>query len=159
FLKRQVLAVLRPLVLGAGGDDFGLSTHEGDKAAFAAVHDDLATLPFLSPLRLVMVEGADTFVSRHRAHLGKYVNQPAATGVLVLEVKSWPATTRLAKLVASEATLSCKAPPAYKLPAWCIQWAASKHGKQLAQAAANLLVDLIGTDMGQLDQELTKLAI
>jgi DNA polymerase-3 subunit delta len=159
FLKRQVLAVLRPLVLGAAGDDFGLSSHEGDKAAFAAVHDDLATLPFLSPLRLVVVEGADPFVTRHRAHLEKYVSQPSPTGVLVLEVKSWPATTRLAKLVAAEATVACKAPAAYKLPAWCVQWAAARHGKQLTQPAATLLVDLVGADMGQLDQELTKLAV
>src|SRR5262249_15441387 len=35
------------------------------------------------------------------------------------------------------------------------------HGmpKQLTQAGARLLVDLVGTEMGQLDQELTKLAV
>src|SRR5262249_1904879 len=53
----------------------------------------------------------------------------------------------------------CKAPPAYKLPAWCIQWAAAEHGKELTGPAAELLVNLIGADMGQLDQELTKLAL
>ena len=159
FLKRQALSVLRGLVLGPEGSDFGLSSHDGDRATFAAVHDELATLPFLAPRRLVVVSGADPFVTRYRPALEKYVAQPAPTGVLVLDVKSWPATTRLAKLVPAEATLSCKAPPASRVPPWCVKWAAERHGKQLAQTAAGLLVDLVGPDMGQLDQELTKLAV
>jgi DNA polymerase-3 subunit delta len=159
FLKRQVLAALRRLVLGEGEDsDFGLGVHAGDKATFAAVRDDLDTLPFLSPRRLVVVEGADPFVSRYRALLEKYVAKPSSAGVLVLDVKTWPANTRLAKLLAGDGTLVCKALPAYKLPDWCIEWAA-RHGKQLGAAAARLLVDLVGGDMGQLDQELAKLAV
>lgn len=159
FLKRQVLAVLKTVVLGGADDSFGLSTHAGDKAAFADVHDDLDTLPFLSPRRLVVVDNADPFVTRSRAALEKYVGQPSATGVLVLDVKSWPATTRLAKLVPDAMTITCKAPPAHRLPPWCVQWVADRHGKQLAAPAAQLLLELVGADMGQLDQELTKLAI
>jgi DNA polymerase-3 subunit delta len=159
FLKRRVLAALRTLVLGAGGDEFGLSHHDGDKATFAAVHDELATLPFLNARRLVVVDSADGFVSRYRPSLEKYLSEPAATGVLVLDVKSWPATTRLSKLIDASATLACKAPPAYKLPAWCSQWAKAAHGKQLTGPAAELLVQLVGADMGQLDQELAKLAV
>jgi DNA polymerase-3 subunit delta len=159
FLKRQVLAAVREIVLGPGDDAFGLSTHPGDKAAFAAVRDELDTVPFLSPRRLVVVEDADPFVTRHRAALEKYAAEPVATGVLVLDVKSWPANTRLAKLVNTSATITCKAPAAYKLPEWCVQWAAGRHGKQLSASAARLLVDLVGAEMGQLDQELTKLAI
>jgi DNA polymerase-3 subunit delta len=159
FLKRRVLALLRSQVLGPAGDDFGLSTHDGDRAAFAAVHDELETLPFLSPRRLVVVENADPFVTRHRASLEKYVAGPAASGVLVLDVKSWPATTRLAKLIDADASISCKALPAYRLPPWCVAWAASRYGKKLAAPAASLLVDLTGPDMGQLDQELAKLAV
>src|SRR5262249_11216119 len=115
--------------------------------------------PFLSACRLVVVENADPFVSQFRTQLEKYVAAPAATGVLVLDVKSWPANTRLAKLLSDEATIVCKAPAAHRLPVWCAQWAASCHGKQLSAEAAKLLVDLTGTDMGQLERELAKLAI
>src|SRR5205823_14284817 len=59
----------------------------------------------------------------------------------------------------SAATITCKAQSQYKLPEWCVQWAARRHAKQLTMNAARMLVDLIGADMGQLDQELTKLAI
>ncbi|HLN28424.1 MAG TPA: DNA polymerase III subunit delta [Gemmataceae bacterium] len=160
FLKRQVLVSLRQLILGTGDDAFGLSTIAGDKADFAAVHDELQTLPFLGSdsRRLVVIEDADPFVTKYRTALEKYATEPAA-GVLVLDVKSWPATTRLAKLVPADATIVCKAPPPYKLADWCVRWATARHGKKLAQDAARLLVDLIGSEMGQLDQELDKLAV
>src|SRR5262249_37369464 len=103
FLKRQALGAIRALVLGSDGDEFGLSTHDGDRAAFDAVHDELLTLPFLAGRRLVVVANADPFVTRSRTGLEKYVPQPSPTGVLVLEVRSWPATTRLAKLIEADA--------------------------------------------------------
>ncbi len=159
FLKRQVLLGLRALVFGPQGNEFGFSTQAGDKATFASVRDELETVPFLSPRRLVVVENADPFVTRYRAALEKYQEQPAQTGVLVLEVKSFPATTRLAKMVGTAGNIECKAPPAYRLWQWCITWAASRHGKGLTEPAARLLVDLVGTEMGVLDQELAKLAI
>jgi DNA polymerase III subunit delta len=159
FLKRQVLAALQALVLGQPGESLGLSAHAGDKATFAAVHDELQTLPFLGPRRLVVVDTADPFVTRHRAALEKYVANPAPHGVLVLDVKSWPANTRLAKLLDGPGTISCKAPAGQRLTEWCVKRMASAHGKQLSAPAAGMLVDLVGPDMGQLDQELAKLAV
>lgn len=158
FIKRQVLRALRRRVLESETDSFGLSTYAGDKAVFAEVHDELATLPFLGPRRLVVIEDADPFVTRARGALEKYVAAPAS-GVLVLDVKTWTATTRLAKLLAGDATITCKALPSYKIGEWLTSWARTHHGKQLPVAAANLLLELVGPDMGLLDQELTKLAV
>jgi DNA polymerase-3 subunit delta len=159
FLKRQVIAALRKLVFETNENEFGLSAHAGDKADFAAVRDELETVPFLSPRRMVVVENADPFVTRYRAALEKYLSQRAANGILVLDVKSWPSNTKLYKMVDSAGAISCKAPPPYKLPDWCMGRARSHHGKELPPAAARLLVDLVGPEMGILDQELTKLAI
>jgi DNA polymerase-3 subunit delta len=159
FLKRQVLRALRTLVVGPDADDVAISTHPGDKATFAAVHDEWETVPFFNPRRLVIVENADPFVTRYRANLEKAVGNLPDRGTLVLDVKTWPATTRLAKLVEPSATITCKAPAAYRMPAWCVQWALAQHGKQLSAQAASLLVDLVGPEMGLLHQELLKLAI
>ncbi len=159
FLKRRVLAALKSLVLGAEDNDFGVSNRDGDKAVWAEIHDELETLPFLSPRRLVMVDRADPFVSRERARLEKYFAEPSKTGVLVLDVQAWPATTKLAKALPDAATIVCKAPAAAKLPEWCAEWCGPRHGKPMSAAAARMLVDLVGTDMGLLDQEMAKLAI
>jgi DNA polymerase-3 subunit delta len=159
FLKRQVLATIRSFVLPEDDDAYGLSRHPGDKADFATVHDELAAVPLYGGQRLVIVENADPFVTRHRALLEKAIGHLPSSGVLVLEVKSWPSNTRLAKVVDEAATIICKAPAAYRLPAWCEKWCSARYGKQVPSAAASLLVDLVGADMGLLDQELCKLSI
>lgn len=159
FLKSQVFAVLKGWVLQGGDEAFGLSSYPGDKVEFATINDELATVPFLGSSRLVRVEQADPFVTKYRQALEKYVTSPAAKGILVLEVKSWPANTKLYKMVPADGVIECKAPAAFRVAAWCVDWAADHHGKKLSQPAAQLLATLIGPELGQLDQELTKLSI
>jgi DNA polymerase-3 subunit delta len=158
FLKRHAEAAIRRLVIGDDAADLALSVYPGDRATFSAVHNDLTTLPFLSARRLVVVQDAEPFVTNERDRLEKYLAAPSAVGVLVLEVKSWPANTRLARALSDAGSISCKAPPSQRLPEWCQVWAQQRHGKELPAAAARLLVDLVGADMGLLDMELAKLA-
>jgi DNA polymerase-3 subunit delta len=160
FLRRQVLTAIRRLALGDSADEFGLSVHSGDTATFAAVLDEVRTLALFGDRRLVIVESADEFVKNHRPALEKAVGTlEADANVLVLDVKSWPSTTRLSKMVGPTATIDCKAPQPWRMPQWCVAWAASAQKKKLAPAAASLLVDLIGPDMALLDQEILKLAV
>jgi DNA polymerase III subunit delta len=159
FLKRQVLLTLRQRALGDVGDDQAVSTYAGDKATFAEVFDELETVPFFYPRRLVLVENADAFVTKWRGELEKKIAHLPTTGTLMLDVKTWQATTKLAKLVDGSATIVCKALPTQRLAQWCGEWCVARYGKQIPAQAAVLLVDLIGTEMGQLDQELLKLSI
>jgi DNA polymerase-3 subunit delta len=159
FLKRQVLLALRTRALGEEVDDSAISVYAGDTATFAAVFDELQTAPFFYPRRLVVIENADPFVTNFRGILEKKVADLPATGILVLDVKTWAANTKLYKLVGDESAISCKAPAAYKLPQWCITWCKTHHNKELAVPAASLLVDLVGPEMGLLAQELEKLAV
>jgi DNA polymerase III subunit delta len=158
FLKRQVIAALRKWLLGEGDTEFAFSALPGDRASWSAVRSELETLPFLSERRLIVIDQADPFVTQHRAELEKYLAAPARTGVLALEVKTWPANTRLAKLVNSDATIICKTPPANRLPEWCARWCEAQYGSTIAAPAAQLLVEFIGQEMGLLDQELAKLS-
>jgi DNA polymerase-3 subunit delta len=160
FLRRRVLDALKQRILGKDDNAaFGFSAFPGDKAVWFSILDELQTLPFLSQRRMVSIESADTFITAHRAQLEKYVQSPPAGGVLVLEVRSWPATTRLYRLLDGPASLSCKSLTGGKLSEWCRRWSSAQHGKQLTTSAAQLLVDLVGPEMGLLDQELAKLAV
>ncbi len=62
-------------------------------------------------------------------------------------------------MIDSAGTIVCKAPASWKMSDWCVKWCADQHQKQLPSPAASLLVDLVGPDMGLLDQELLKLSI
>lgn len=161
FLKRQVLIRLRQAVLGGGEGDFSLSTFEGPEALFRNVMDELSTLAmFGSGKHLVIVDEADDFVTRYRSELESYVAQPKPRAVLVLEVESWPSNTRLYKAVAETGlSIQCAAPPARQLARWLVGWAMQAHGAQLATPAAEMLVEMIGPELGLLDQELAKLAL
>ena len=87
---------------GLSGDEdreAAISRFSGPVAPLADVLDEVCTLPFFSRRRLVIVEEADPFVSKHRKDLEAYVANPSESGILLLQVKQWPATTKLAKLV------------------------------------------------------------
>jgi DNA polymerase-3 subunit delta len=159
FLKRQVIRALRQRALGDEADEQSISTYLGDKAIFAEVFDELDTVPFFDPKRVVIVENADPFVTKYRGELEKKLSHLPATGLLILDVKTWAASTRLAKMIDNAATIACKAPKSHELPRWCSDWCASHYQKQLAPDAAKLLTEFVEPEMGLLDQELLKLSI
>jgi DNA polymerase III subunit delta len=159
FLKRQVLKKLRRCLFGADAGDAPVSVVAGDKATFADVFDEVESVGLFTSRRLVVVDNADPFVSKHRPQLEAKLGKLSAAGVLVLDVKTWAGNTRLAKMVPASMTIVCKGLPVFRLADWCVKWALSQQQKQLSAPAASHLVDLIGPDMGLLDQEILKLAI
>lgn len=159
FLKRHVARRIRAKLLGDDADEQSVSVYPGDKADFANVFDELSTVAFFHPRRVVLIDAADPFVTKYRSLLEKRVNEMPSTGCLILDVKTWAANTKLAKMVDASAAISCKAPASYRAPQWCSDWATSQYQKNLPAPAASLLVDLVGADMGLLDQELLKLSI
>ncbi len=161
FLKRQVLTRLREQAAGEDQADFSLSTFDGRTTELRDVIDELATVAmFGGGKRVVVVEEADQFVSRYRSELEDYVARPKPTGILILEVKSWPANTRLYKAVAGDGLqVDCSALPPARLTRWLTAWANQTHDVQLTKSAAELLVETVGPELGLLDQELAKLAL
>lgn len=160
FLKRQAIVRLRDAVLGGNEGDFSLSTFQGPSTELADILEELATLAMFGSRRLVIVEEADDFVSRFRSELEDYVARPKAAAVLLLDVKSWPANTRLFKAVAAAGLqIECSAPPAAKLARWLVAWAKKVHKAKLALPVAEQLSEMVGPELGLLDQELAKLAL
>jgi DNA polymerase-3 subunit delta len=148
-------------VLGEEDAEFSLSVFEGRAAELREVLDELATMAmFGGSRRLVVVEEADPLVTRYRAELEDYVARPSPGGVLVLLLKSFPANTRLHKAVAGSGLLiSAAAPPAGRLARWVVAWAKQAHRVKITSAAADMLVELVGPELGLLDQELAKMAL
>lgn len=158
YLKVACLRALTRRVLGEE-EEAGPSRFEGETAPLATVLSELATVSMFGGRRLVLVENADEFVSRNRAALERYVAKPARGGVLVLDVKTWPKTTKLAKAVAKEGLdLDCGELAGNDLRGWLAETATETHGMTLGREAAALLADLAGPDLGLLERELAKLA-
>ena len=160
FLKGLLLAELRKNVLGEGEAEFALTRFDGRSADWRTVSDELLTVGlFGGGRRLVVVDDADDFVSEHRSHLEDYANRPSRTGTLVLVVGSWPSNTRLAKHTAANGlAIECKAPAEAKLVKWLTTLAHDRHGARLEREAAESLVEIVGPELGLINQELAKLA-
>jgi DNA polymerase-3 subunit delta len=163
FLRTLARQAIRSLAAGEADEGLSASYHPGDRATWQAVCDDLQAVPMFSACRVVFVDEADPFVSRERGRLEKLFTELASVtevrNILVLDVKSWPANTRLAKLAPKDWEVVCDTPRTQALPAWCVDWCQQRHGKALADGAARLLVELVGPQMGLLDSEMAKLAV
>jgi len=161
FLKQQVFQSLRKKVLSEEDAEFSLTRFEGNQALFPKVMEELATMAmFGGETRLVVVDEADSFISKYRAELEDYMAAPSKTGILLLNAGSFPSNTRLYKLVdTSGLAIDCKALTEAALSKWLVGWAKSQHKMACEPAAIEMLVDLIGPELGLLDQELIKLSL
>ena len=160
FLKRQALAEVRRRIAGSEEDEGAFTNFRGDAASLSTVLDELFTVPMFGEHRLVIIEEADEFVTKHRPALLKYVEAPSEVGTLVLEVKTWSSATNLAKVVEKlQLAIECKGILPRFVAGWCTQWASLKYRKKLDKPTAEWLVELVGSELGLLDQELAKLAV
>lgn len=182
FLRTQAVHRLLDRLLKP--EERGLCCAEYDGTAEpAAVLDDVRTLPFLGPRRVVLVRDADRLIGVKRGSgsetnedaadakdaqrakgareaLEKYAESPCRTGVLILECGSFPSNLRLYKRVAAlGGCIPCEAPKPWKLPEWLQERCRNEYGKQLALDAARSILDHVGESLGVLDGELAKLAV
>jgi DNA polymerase-3 subunit delta len=138
----------------------GLFDADPARVSISQVLDELRTLPFLSDKRVVVVRGAEKFISNNRPLLEKYFDTPSHTGVLILAVTNWDGRTKLAKKLTSVGELiNADKPKSGQLTVRLIRYAGEVHNIRLSNTAADLLVNLSGDDLPTLYSELDKLAL
>lgn len=169
FLKRLAVQQLRSAVVE--DQDSPVATFEGNSVEWRDVVDELSTMSlFGGGRRLAIVDEADPFVSRERSRLEDYVAKPKKSGVLVLQVGTWAANTRLYKAIdKSGLQIDCRAPEKAvgkrkvldeaQLCKWLATWTHTQHSAILDATAAEVLLEITGPELGLLDQELSKLAL
>jgi DNA polymerase-3 subunit delta len=175
FLKTLVRKQLVKRLAGAEADaESSVTRFDGGEAEYRDVVDELSTVSMFGGggPRIAYVDDADDFVDKFRTQLENYFGKPRSSGVLVLEVDSWPANTRLYKISQPIAlTIDCRVPEVAnsraktkpvdeaRIKDWLEVWARSRHNIQLAPKAAQAMMELVGPEFGLLDQELSKLAL
>ena len=138
----------------------GLFNADPSRVSASEVLDELRTAPFLTDKRVVVIKGADDFVSKNRHLLESYFDKPCPTGILILTVNSWPGTTKLAKKLSKVGKLIRAAEPRpWQLPGRLVKYARDAHGKKLTTDAAELLIELVGDELTRLYSEIDKLAL
>jgi len=160
FLQDHYRAEIISRVVGQADPQTCIANFDGaNDPDLAAVMDELRTLPFLAPARVVIIRNADAFITRHRQKLEEYVDNPCETSALVLMTSSFRSNTRLAKKVAEIGDiLTCKLPDDSSLLQW-LSKSAGKRGKKIDQQSAILLEQWIGRDLAAQNAEIEKLCL
>lgn len=141
------------------GEDEAPTKFAGKDADLKTVRDELLTISMWGDRRVVIVEDGSDFVSANRAALEKYAEKPAKKSLLILDVKSMPKNTRLYKIVDKFGlVVECSELKGAALKRWISDAARNGYDKSIDSAAVGLLIELVGPNLGMLDQELSKLA-
>jgi DNA polymerase-3 subunit delta len=168
LLKRESLERIRSAVLTGDDGELSLTTFDGEQVELRTVFDELATVSmFGGGRRMVVVDEADKFVKEHREQLEDYSLKPRPASVLMLLVDSWPSNTRLFKRLAeSGLQVNCNLPrnrfgdaDEDAVLKWLAARAEANYGAKLNTEAGQQLLEIVGPQLGRLDQELAKLAL
>ena len=162
-------ATLRSWVIQALSGDGDLTALDGDSATWADVRDDLATASLfdLGEKRTVVIRSADSFLKGHRSEVEKYIAKPGNACRFVLDLDSLASNTRVFKslkqdqlLIGCGAAVDSKAGvTAATRRKFLTEFVAARHDIQLANAAADALIEMLGEEIGMLDTEIAKLSL
>ena len=157
YLQAERRSRLVDCLIGDSDPQMALRTFEGD-AELVDVLDELRTLPFLAPRRVVIVSNADDFVQKHRESIEKYFDNPADGGTLILILRSWKTNTRLHKKISGGIgeVISCSSPMGQELHSWVANQT-KQYGKKINSDAIISLIATVGNNLSTLKEELEKL--
>jgi DNA polymerase-3 subunit delta len=134
---------------------------DGTNAALADVLDNLRTPGLFAGHKLVVLENAEAFMGaedRRRA-MERYAENPCVEATLLMRCASGWRPGNFDKLVAKVgAVIKCDSPTPMEAVKWCAARSLRRHQAEMEPAAAELLVEKLGPDLGRLDAELGKLA-
>lgn len=161
FLRSDAVRQIRNQVLATEDAEFALTRFEGDHTTFKEVFQELHTIAmFGGNQRVVCIDEADSFVSKYRDELEKYVVNPSEQAVLVLQLKTFASNTNLYKKAAEKGHfVEAKTHTERTMPRWIVQWAQERYKLPCELAAAELIVQRIGLEHGLIDQEISKLSL
>ncbi len=166
FLKREVLNSVRSRL--SGDEDLSCSVFLGRECEWRDVSDALGSVSLFGGASAALIEDADPFITAFRPQLEDYAARDRHPGVLILDVKTWPSNTRLAKAsVEKGPVIKCQVPAkgaevgAFQRAArkWLTHRAKTVHHCTLSPPAAEALFDLLPLSLGIMDQEVAKLSL
>ncbi len=139
--------------------DFDQTVVYGRDVDMATVVSTVKRYPMMSPIHLVIVKEAQDIPVNQWDALAAYLKQPSPQGVLVLcyRHKKLDKRTAAYKAIAA-AGVVYESPKVYdnQVPAWIMR-EVSARGFHVTDKAASMLAEYLGTDLGKIANELSKL--
>lgn len=184
FLQDEYMRVLREALCAKHGKD-GVDTVRFDglqgAKVLADVLDECRSMGLMQAYKIVVVDSAEQMVKadddegsgppavkgKRRGPVAKsprevlelYAEAPSENATLVLRAGTWRAGNLDKAVERVGAVIKCEPPTPEAAVGWAQKRAKARHESSIDPAAARMLIDSIGTDLGRIDTELEKLAV
>lgn len=158
FFRRKAARLIAE-AMEADGSELSAEAPDPARLDVRDLLDDLRTPTLFAPKRLTTVEPAGDFIVENWEILLTYADAPASAATLILVAEHLDARRNYAKaLLKAAAVVDCAPLKDYQVPRWCMA-RAQAEGKRMNNAAAQLLVELAGVSLGELDGQIRNLAV
>lgn len=157
FLLEEALALIKQTLIRSDTADFNYAKFSAKENQIGDVLDFAQTIPFLSDRRLVVFTGIHEVSAQDQKALMAYLSDPNQSTCLVMTVEKLDGRTKFAQLLKKQAQI---------VQFWKLfdrdvsRWIRARtqgYGYTIAPQAAAYLMDLVGNDLRQLDNELKKI--
>ncbi|MGH7547280.1 MAG: DNA polymerase III subunit delta [Gemmatimonadales bacterium] len=156
-LKEEAVRALLDRALEPGTRDFNFDRRSAADLDPDSFHSLVNTPPMLAARRAVVIRGLEELrkTSKVRQELVRYLGSPSPTTLLILVQGAGEAPD--VELVRAATTVAAEPLPPERVRKW-VTHRSGQLGLAFEPDAAELLVTVVGNDLGALGQELDKLA-
>lgn len=160
YLKEKAIADLKSAILkSSSGDDLDYKVFHGGEVDFREILDSIATIPFLSPQKLVVIKNIEDLNDPDFERLMACINKLLKTTVLVLDAKSDSVINEHGELARLANVTRFDEMGDAEFHGWVKKFVQVKTGssKNIEDDAAKELKDLHGKNLLALSGEIDKL--
>lgn len=158
YLVEEAVNKLVAKVLDGSPQDFNLDVFYAGDSDVSNVKDAIEMLPMMSPKRFVILKSADLLKAKDLEDLQALVDRPIDSTVFVVVADKIDQRKKFFKAIDKNGVLvKLDRLPENQLPAW-IHQIAKKEGKAITQDAVLVMMQLVGSSLLDVNNEVKKLA-
>lgn len=159
WLIEEAVRRIKSKILNPRNEDFNLKVFEANRDSAEEILTNLQTFPLHSQRRLTIIREADPLgTTSHEVFVNYLINPNPQTCAIFIGEKADRRSKFIQNLEKKGALVGFYPLPNQELRKWA-QERAKELGQQITNEALSLLLEWVGPDLKQLDQELAKLSL
>lgn len=158
YLIEESLRALVESGLGEGLRDFNLNTFYGQDCDASLVRDAIETLPMMAQARVVVLREAQELTDKEWEILLPLIDSPVESTIFICVANKIDKRKKhIKRFFEKGVVVEFKRPYDNQIPEWILR-IAKKHGLDLSNEAGELVFQLVGTNLSDINGEMLKLS-
>jgi len=157
YLIDNLIELIKEKVIDSQTKDFNYDNLYGDEVNGNDIINLITSLPMMTDRRLVIIKSIQKLSVSDKKILSKYLDSPVESTILVLTANRIDRRRKFySKVVKKSTWVECK--PVYDDTA--VSWIMKRFRQQevdISKPAASIIVQLVGTSLGSIDNEINKI--